>query len=326
MSGLELGPLNRPRIRPEAGDVRYVDCFSTQELRDTYSANSATRDVLEEIVDVHYVVRREQSVSEVAGRDAPFDYVLASHVIEHVANPIGWLRDLQSILGDGGVLSLVVPDRRFCFDVNRANTRSQDWIDWYLRDLRSPGPGQIFDFFAHVTTIDGTVDTTGLWAGTADYAGVRRTDVADPDRSAFDVCKQYLESGKHIDVHVGTYTPAVLLDLLELTFKLGLIDFEIAEFVSTAPNTLEFFLTLRKLPPGNGHAALRSVTRAREILSCSPAPALSARRPDGHIGVEHPSGAPALLSVSPAELRLLQLKRSVMTTLRGAQRAVRNRI
>jgi hypothetical protein len=157
MRGLELGPLNRPRIRPDAGDVRYVDCFSTEELRNRYSANSSTRDVLDEIVDVHYVVRREQSVSEVAGRDAPFDYVLASHVIEHVANPIGWLQDLQGVLGDGGVLSLVVPDRRFSFDVNRADTRSQDWIDWYLRDLRSPGPGQIFDFFAHVTTIDGTV-------------------------------------------------------------------------------------------------------------------------------------------------------------------------
>jgi hypothetical protein len=144
--------------------------------------------------------------------------------------------------------------------------------------------------------------------------------------SAFDVCNQYLESGEHIDVHVGIYTPAVLLDLLELTVKLGLIHFEVAEFVSTAPNTLEFFLTLRKLRPGNSQTALRSVTRAREILSSSPAPALSGRRPDAQIGVEQPLRAPAQLPVSSAELRLLQLKRSVMSTLRGAKRAIRNRI
>ncbi len=48
-----------------------------------------------------------------------YDAVLASHVIEHLADPIGTLRRWRSILRSGGHLLLVVPHRDGTFDHRR---------------------------------------------------------------------------------------------------------------------------------------------------------------------------------------------------------------
>jgi SAM-dependent methyltransferase len=49
-------------------------------------------------------------VAELARRR--FDLVFASHVIEHVADPVGFLRDLAGRVSDSGVLVLVTPNVR----------------------------------------------------------------------------------------------------------------------------------------------------------------------------------------------------------------------
>src|SRR5262249_29263731 len=159
------------------------------------------RPFLDDIVDVDYVVKKDQSLHDATTEGQPFDYVIASHVIEHVPNPLGWMADAARTLRPGGLLSLVVPDRRYCFDINRVDTQMRDWIDWYLRDAKVPTSGQLFDFFANVVTIDGGVDTAGIWEGTADYDGVRRADVPDADIAAFGICAAQHGSGEYIDVH-----------------------------------------------------------------------------------------------------------------------------
>jgi SAM-dependent methyltransferase len=259
--GLEIGALHRPRVSKADGPVFYVDHYSTEELRARYQANEQTRPYLDEIVDVDFVITGSASLAEVVGEAAPFDYVVASHLIEHVPNPIGWLHDVAQVLRPGGILSLVIPDKRYCFDVNRVETQMRDWIDWYLRDLKVPAYTQLFDFFANVVTIDGTVDTAGLWAGTASYTGVRRSDVPDADRAALGMCLDHQQTGGYVDVHGAVYTPASVLSLLETTMRLGLLDFEVAEFFSTERNTLEFFVSLRRVsdPSADLDARLASI-------------------------------------------------------------------
>ena len=284
MRGLEIGPLHSPLVAKTDGDVSYVDFYSAEELRKRYEANTQTRPHLDEIVDVDYVVKEGSSLAEATKQAGPFDYIIASHVIEHVANPIGSLRDASSVLLPGGLISLVVPDKRFTFDVNRETTRPQDWIGWYLRDLRAPSYEQVFDFYAHVTTIDGMVDTPGIWAGTADYAGVRRSDVPDPDAAAYSWCLHHYGTSEYIDVHAGVYTPEVFLSLLELSINLDLLDLEVAHFLPTQRNELEFYVTLRKSPQMTKELRLQSV---REALGRTE----SAEKPDIH----------GLLSKSPVQ-------------------------
>ena len=106
------------------------------------------RDQLDEIVDVDYVLGESTNLSEAVASDAPFDYVIASHVIEHIP-------DYDRLAGrpDARVasrwrfLSLVIPDKRYCFDVNRSLTEVSDLVDANLRGLRQPSFRQAYDFY-----------------------------------------------------------------------------------------------------------------------------------------------------------------------------------
>lgn len=52
-----------------------------------------------------------------------YDFLLSSHVLEHLANPGRALRAWRRVLRPGGSLVLVVPDRRWTFDHRRPATR-----------------------------------------------------------------------------------------------------------------------------------------------------------------------------------------------------------
>lgn len=60
-----------------------------------------------------------------------YDFLLSSHSLEHLANPMkaleGWLRTLQP----GGALLVVVPDRRYTFDHRRPVTPFEHLLDDY---------------------------------------------------------------------------------------------------------------------------------------------------------------------------------------------------
>ncbi|WP_044156709.1 class I SAM-dependent methyltransferase, partial [Escherichia coli] len=58
-------------------------------------------------------------LKEITKEVGEFDLIVASHVIEHVPDLIGWLKDAISVLKVGGTLALVVPDKRFTFDILR---------------------------------------------------------------------------------------------------------------------------------------------------------------------------------------------------------------
>jgi hypothetical protein len=57
-----------------------------------------------------------------------FDYCIASHVIEHIPDPIRFLRSLETLFTPRGLLSLAVPDKRFCFDAFKPISTTADWL------------------------------------------------------------------------------------------------------------------------------------------------------------------------------------------------------
>lgn len=92
-------------------------------------------------------------VGEAAAAGAPFDWILASHVIEHIPDLISWFRDLGSIMSPGARLSLVIPDRRYCFDALRPPTTVGDILLAHdNRDTR-PSARAVFDYFSSVVTV-----------------------------------------------------------------------------------------------------------------------------------------------------------------------------
>ena len=51
-----------------------------------------------------------------------YDFVLASHVLEHIANPLRAMQEWKRVLIPGGTLLVVLPDKRGTFDHGRAFT------------------------------------------------------------------------------------------------------------------------------------------------------------------------------------------------------------
>jgi SAM-dependent methyltransferase len=48
-----------------------------------------------------------------------YDFVFASHVLEHIANPIKAINEWLNIIATGGYLILVLPEKSVCFDHKR---------------------------------------------------------------------------------------------------------------------------------------------------------------------------------------------------------------
>lgn len=308
MRGLEIGPLASPRVRKSEGPIRYLDHASAAELKQKYETDLGMRERLDEIVDVDYVIGDKQTTSDAVMQDAPFDYVIACHVIEHIPDPIDWMDDIARILRPGGILSLVIPDKRYCFDINRSLTEISDLVDANLRHLRQPSFRQVYDF--NSKALLDLVDTQAVWKGDVDYSAASRQGVGDPDHFALEACKRMETSDAFVDVHAHVFTPDSFLGLFEKLAQLGLTKFEVADFTPTPYNTFEFYVSLRLVDASTGsdtllRKQLASVARARSLAHTR-----DPRRMKQQSGL-------MLVEVSGLEQRLLTAKRWTSARVRG---------
>ncbi|WP_374353468.1 methyltransferase domain-containing protein [Chitinimonas sp.] len=246
-SGLEIGALCRPVVKPGIGPIKYVDHLDTPTLRSKY-ANDANVDV-DQIVDVSYVWG-SQTLPEAVG-DERFDYVIASHVIEHVPDTIGWLREIATVLKPGGKLSLVIPDKRYTFDAARENTGFAAVVEAYLLGRRHPGFREVLDHFSNAVALNDGVALHAILSGSKtaqelplNHPGMIEVLGEDGLRHYFNL----INGGLYMDVHVHVYTPASVLALLAKLAAAGLLQMRVAAFESTVAGEIEFFITLEKLP------------------------------------------------------------------------------
>jgi 2-polyprenyl-3-methyl-5-hydroxy-6-metoxy-1,4-benzoquinol methylase len=233
--GVEIGALASPIVTRQMGQIRYVDHATTEALRLKY-AHDPSIDIAK-IVDVDYIWG-EKRLEELTQAEAPFDYLIASHVIEHVPDLLGWLNEIRSILKPGGVLSLAIPDKRQCFDYNRQPTRLCEVLEAYLRQNRRPSSLQIFDFYASAVT---TNKNEWVWSGTLEQGTTFKTSYTLS--TAWEITKNTFTTNSYCDVHCWVFTPESFLDLLADMAELQLLKFEIIQFYPT--EGCEFFVSLR---------------------------------------------------------------------------------
>ena len=62
-------------------------------------------------------------------QDKTYDFVMSSHVIEHIANPIRALKEWHRVVRPGGAGIFVVPHLNFTFDHHRPLTTLQHMLD-----------------------------------------------------------------------------------------------------------------------------------------------------------------------------------------------------
>ena len=239
--GLEIGPLASPLVTKleSHGRVSYVDYATADQLRDVYRNDPSVK--LDEIVETDHIWG-DKRLSELVGH-ACLDYTIASHVIEHVPDMIGWLREIAEVLKDGGLLSLAVPDKRYSFDYFRELSTPGMLIEAYLTHRRRPGIQGIFDYVA----LTGHVDTAAAWEAGVDKYKFHPSGTLE---QAFGLAQGALANDHYHDAHVNVFTPARFLELLDVVARLQLLDFAVVEFTDTTRNTLEFFVSLQRVSRG----------------------------------------------------------------------------
>lgn len=67
--------------------------------------------------------------------DRSYDFVLSSHTLEHIANPLGALMEWHRVLQPGGTLALVVPEGAKTFDRRRPTTLFEHLVSDYRHDV-----------------------------------------------------------------------------------------------------------------------------------------------------------------------------------------------
>ena len=242
MKGIEIGALHHPLLQRAGTQVRYVDHASTEELREKYANDGSGEHVVETMVDVDYVWAPGKRLAEAIAGWGPVDYIVASHVIEHVADPIDWLDQAGEALADNAFLCLAIPDKRFTFDARRPASTIGQLIETHFRGATAPTTQQIFD---HVVNFLPNSDTIALWNG-RDPKTFRRQD--NPAALAYRMCVEQGETGAYLDVHANVFTDDSFVEILAELAAIDLLPFAVAEFLPTKRYELEFVLTLQKLP------------------------------------------------------------------------------
>jgi hypothetical protein len=269
-SALEIGPLHAPICRRPASDVKYLDAFTTQELRDHYTSDPNVDAAA--IVDVDYVWRGERYEALIRER---FDSVVTSHNIEHMPCLVDFLDNLEAVLKPGGKVYLAIPDKRYCFDHYKSESSISDVLDAFILGKKTLSASALVRQALLVTHNE----SMRHWAGDHGEPAIldpsefeRRSDriLGDEDRipagspvgkssraggempsgrGMFDRLRQLynLNSSAHTgDQHAWVFTPGSFAEIMFLLNRLGLSGLAIERLHPTDFGSHEFYVVLCK--------------------------------------------------------------------------------
>jgi SAM-dependent methyltransferase len=145
--GIEIGPGHNPFPLPPVGTrVRYVDRWQPEENAELFF----------ELQDPDFprpdVVLNLDTDLLGPFEDESLDFVIASHVLEHMANPIAILDDVHRVLRPGGVAVVLLPDRRRTFDRHRTPTPLDHLVTEYRQGVDEVSDEHIVEFLLSTGT------------------------------------------------------------------------------------------------------------------------------------------------------------------------------
>ncbi len=257
--GLEIGPLFRPIIEKTNYNVSYADHMTTEGLKEKYRYDP--RVDIERICNVDFDLSKF-TLPELISKHS-LDYVVAAHVIEHIPDVVSWLQTLAVLLKDTGSLFLSIPDKRFCFDFSRKLTTAEDLIFSYNEKRQKPTQAQVRDHFENLQHISCFLSWSIPWV----YSLRSPKSYYTPAEVKQAVI--YSQSN-YSDVHCWTWTSSSFLLIMQTLTQHDLVQFYINKFIETQPNSLEFYVELKKGPEAKvNQDKLLSYFRAKNNLNWS---------------------------------------------------------
>lgn len=235
---VEVGPSHAP-IAPKAEGWRttVIDHAPAAELREKYAALGVDISRIEEVD----AVWSDGAIADAfpAHEHGSFDLLIASHVIEHVPDFIGFFTSAGRLLNQGGQIALAVPDKRYCFDALRPWTTTGDLLQ--AKGAARHNLRTAWNQVAYAATADGAF----AW-GQHDVAALRLVSSFATSRL---VLRGFTDdpAAPYQDNHAWQFTPSSFaLGVFELGL-LGEIEWHVADI--TPAQGCEFLVTMRRGRP-----------------------------------------------------------------------------
>ncbi len=205
-SGIELGALHRPTPVDADTEVFYVDRATLPDhrrirtnLAHEYLAYSNIIDDGEELYTID---------------DNSFDFLIASHFLEHSSDVIKTLKNHVRVIKRGGILVYIIPDKRYTFDKPRKLTKFDHIEEDYLKGESFNRIRHYEEYFSVINKLKGKK--------------LKETIEAHKDEK--------------IDIHYHVWTSITFKQHLNKIIKKEYLDIEI---VSMFQNHGEFFVILK---------------------------------------------------------------------------------
>lgn len=246
--GIEVGPGNAPLTLAEGVTATYVERPYEGDYLDAHGMPGQLADA---VVDAHRADLDEEGLGWCA--DGSLSFVIASHVLEHLANPVRFLREADRVLRPGGRLLLLLPDRERTFDHGRPATPIMHVMEEFTADVRRLDDAHIEAELRHAL-------------GLADDLPVPVEEVA---------------KWRELTVHAHCWTSAEFLALMVYATHQGLVRFTLVDGYfagDQGPEGFEFGLLLEKQEPAHEEGAVQLAQRLLEdyavaVASASPSEA-----------------------------------------------------
>lgn len=228
MTILEIGPNYNP-IAPRAGGWRttildYAD--KTELLRHLATVNEADIAALSAQVEDVDIIWNGEPLDELclARNPAGFDFLIASHVIEHIPDLIRFFQSVARLMKKDGVLSLAVPDLRYCFDFYKPPTSTAGVLAAYRCRRTIHFPETIFEN----CSCNAHVNDRGAWL----REPFRVPEITLDLFNAYDDYLAYARAESagtqsYRDAHCWHFTPAVFETVMFELSCLKLIEYDV---------------------------------------------------------------------------------------------------
>ena len=251
--GIEIGPSHSPIVPKKDGHkVHVIDHMNREQLIEKYTGHDVQ---LENIEEVDFVWSG-QPFAELTGKAGYYDWIIASHIIEHTTDFIGFLNDCDSIMKDDVVISLVIPYKRFCFDHFRANAGISEIINAHIHKSAIHSPGAVAEFYLNFVSKGGQIGWDYLKEGEYDL-------VHSVDKVRAEIARA-MGKKVYIDIHAWCFTPHSFRLIIHDLNSLGLVTFKEISFFPTAGN--EFYVTLGRQGEGPGLSRMDMLKKIEEEL------------------------------------------------------------
>lgn len=239
---LEIGPLKRCLLdREKYHNYFFADIRSTEEIKQVYAGNRYLEKTgisinIKEIIDIDYVI--QGSYSATFKNSEKFNYIIVSHVLEHVPNLIDFFLDIQNIIEENGEIIIIYPDKRFCFDHFRSDSKFSDIYNVYLNGNKALG-AQVLDFYTNVIPEN---DPRKFWENGDGVDFNFKNDKKKNLKAYHNTIKGKLEE----DVHYWPFSDYAFIKFLQDASVYNLFPFSVKEFIPTQLNTQSFLVILSK--------------------------------------------------------------------------------